>query len=64
VTSQFNGRLECRPHNRDAAKHDHGAHPLPERPVTVLDEIRARLRWRYLHEDAGGDEDDPDQPAA
>jgi hypothetical protein len=63
ATSQFNGRLECRPHNRDAAKHDHGATPLPERPVTVLDEIRARLRWRYLHEDAGGDEDDPDQPA-
>jgi hypothetical protein len=64
VTSQFNGRLECRPHNRDATKHDHGAVPMPERPVTVLDEIRARLRWRYLHEDAGGDEDDPDQPAA
>jgi hypothetical protein len=63
-TSQFNGRLECRPHNRDATKHDHGAHPYPPRPVTVLDAIRARLRWRYLHEDTGGDEDDPDQPAA
>ena len=48
-TSQFNGRLECRPHNRDATKHDHGATPHPDRPVTVLDEIRARLRWRYLH---------------
>jgi hypothetical protein len=64
ATSQFNGRLECRPHNRNAAKHDHGATPLPGRPITVLDAVRARLRWRHLHEDAGGEEDDPDQPAA
>ena len=34
-TSQFNGRLECRPHNRDATKHDHGAIPHPKRPVTT-----------------------------
>jgi hypothetical protein len=63
ATSQFNGRLECRPHNRDATKHDHGAVPLPERPVTVLDEIRARLRWRYLQQETGNDDED-DQPAA
>ncbi len=62
-TSQFNGRLECRPHNRDATRHDHGAPPHPERPVTVLDEIRARLRYRYHHSDEG-DPDFTDEPAA
>ncbi len=50
-TSQFNGRLECRPHNRDATKHDHGATSQPERPVTEWDVLRVRMRWRYLHED-------------
>ena len=38
--------------------------PHPERPVTVLDEIRARLRWHHLHGDDGGDDDDSDEPAA
>ena len=61
-TSQFNGRLECRPHNRDATKHDHHAVPQPERPVTILDEIRARLRPQLLHDHSGDDE--PDEPAA
>ena len=53
-TSQFDGRLECTTHNRDAAKHDHNAqsHPSPSRPPDRLDELRARLRWRYLHDDA------------
>ena len=60
-TTQFNGRLECRPHNRDATLHDHGATPHPERPVTVLDEIRARLRWQHLHDP---NNDDADEPAA
>jgi hypothetical protein len=55
-TSQFSGRLECFPHNRDATKHDHDAVPLPPRPITVLDELRARLRWRILH----GEFDEPD----
>ncbi len=55
-TSQFSGRIECWTHNRDATKHDHGAIPRPARPVTVLDELRARLRWRILH----GYYDDPD----
>jgi hypothetical protein len=65
-TTQFNGRLECRPHNRDATKHDHDAVPLPERPVTILDELRARLRWRDLHGDDSDADDgvDPDEPAA
>jgi hypothetical protein len=49
-TAQWNGRLECRPHNRDPLKHDHGAAPFPPREVGVLDEIRARLRWQLRHE--------------
>jgi hypothetical protein len=48
-TSQFSGRLECWPHNRDADKHDHDAIALPPRPVTPLDELRARLHWRNRH---------------
>ena len=55
TTSQFNGRLECTTHNRRPDRHDHNAHPQPTRPVTRLDQIRARLRWRYLHDD------DPDR---
>jgi hypothetical protein len=50
-TSQFNGRLECTAHNRHADLHDHDASPRPTRPITRLDELRARLRWRILHED-------------
>jgi hypothetical protein len=57
-TSQFSGRLECWPHNRDADKHDHDATPLPPRPVTVLDELRARLRWRNRHYVHDQDDDD------
>ena len=60
-TSQFNAKIECPPHNRIADKHDHDGIPQPERPVTWLDELRARLRWRYLHQD---DPDDPDSDAA
>ena len=50
-TSQFNGRLECPTHNRHPDRHDHHATPPPTRAVTRLDELRARLRWRYLHDD-------------
>lgn len=50
VTSQFNGRLECRTHNRDATLHDHDTEPPPERDVTDLDQLRAMLRWRLKHE--------------
>ena len=66
VTSQFNGRIECRPHNRDETKHDHGAQPFPERRVDDLDRLRVELRWRHLHyhpEDFADDDED-DQPAA
>lgn len=61
VTSQFNGRAECRPHNRDAAKHDHDAQPHPERTITALDELRARLRWRILHRHDHPDDDTDDE---
>jgi hypothetical protein len=50
-TSQFNGRLECTPHNRDSDRHDHGATPRPSRPIDRLDELRCRLRWRFLREE-------------
>jgi hypothetical protein len=50
-TSQFNGRLECPTQNRHFDRHDHDATPLPPRPITRLDEFRARLRWRYLREE-------------
>jgi 5-methylcytosine-specific restriction endonuclease McrA len=49
-TSQFNGRLECTAHNRHADLHDHDAVGLPARPITQLDRIRARIRWRILHD--------------
>ena len=59
-TSQFNGKAECRPHNRNPDRHDHGGTPRPTRPIDRLDEIRCRLRWRFLREDPDGD--DPDDP--
>ena len=49
-TSQFNGKLECRPHNRNSELHDHGEQPLPPRPVTRMDELRAKLAWRLRRE--------------
>ena len=49
-TSQFNGAVECVPHNRLAHLHDH-PRPQPERQVSVLDEIRCRLRWRLLRDE-------------
>ena len=61
-TSHFNGRLECTPHNRHPDKHDHGAqpHPTPARPIDRLDELRARLRWKHLHEDTDNGDDETD----
>jgi hypothetical protein len=50
-TSQWNGRLECVPHNRLHAYHDHHTKPPPSgADPTPLDEIRARLRWHCEHE--------------
>lgn len=59
-TSQFNGKLECTPHNRDSDLHDHGGTPRPSRTVDRLDEIRCRLRWKLLREPL--DDLDPDDP--
>lgn len=47
-TSQFNGRMQCPTHNRNTALHDHGAQAAPHRTVTVLDQMRGRLRWQIL----------------
>ena len=44
-TSQWNGRAECWPHNRNPELHDHDGEPMPEREITFLDEIRCRIRW-------------------
>jgi Domain of unknown function (DUF222) len=66
LTSQFNGRLQCPPQNRDSDKHDHGAIPQPPRPVTRLDELRALIRWRHRHyypEDFDDDDNDTDEAA-
>jgi hypothetical protein len=58
-TSQFNGKVECHPHNRNPDRHDHGGVPRPTRPIDRLDEVRCRLRWRILRE-APDDEDPAD----
>ncbi len=50
-TSQFNGRLECKAHNRFPHLHDHDATPRQHRELTRLDELRARIRWRCRHDD-------------
>jgi hypothetical protein len=56
-TSQFNGRVECIPHNRLPHLHDHPTE-VPERPVDRLDELRCRIRWRVLHDDWNDQTDD------
>ncbi len=48
-TSQFNGHVECVPHNRIADLHDAPVE-APEREITRLDELRCRIRWRVLHD--------------
>jgi hypothetical protein len=45
-TSQGNGRLQCKVHNRNPTKHDHDAEPNPDHPIDTMDIIRARIRWR------------------
>ncbi|MBA3286966.1 MAG: HNH endonuclease [Acidimicrobiia bacterium] len=65
-TSQFNGRLECWPHNRDADRHDHDATGEPPRDITPADVDDAQRRWRQLYQqrhqtgDDGDDGDDGD----
>ena len=59
-TSQFNGKAECHPHNRNPDRHDHGGIPRPTRPIDKLDEIRCRLRWQLLREQPDDEPDDTD----
>jgi hypothetical protein len=57
-TSQWNGRMQCWSHNRNPALHD-DSEPQPERDLTILDEIRCRIRWHHLRDL----ENDPDYRA-
>ncbi len=62
VTDQFNGRLQCSTHNRHPDRHDHDATPIPPEQITILRELRARLRWEYLHSQRMSSADDDDEP--
>lgn len=55
-TSQFNGRPECIPHNRLSHLHDHDADAMPERDITWLEGLRARLRFMHLRDLELGDD--------
>ena len=57
-TSQFNGRLGCKVHNRIHHLHDHDTDPMPERPLDRLDELRAKIRWRCRNDPWYLDTDD------
>ena len=52
-TSQFNGRVECIPHNRLEDLQDDAATDAacrrPGRALTVLDELRGRIRWHVAN---------------
>lgn len=54
-TDQYNGRVECRTHNRRPDRHDHDAVAPCGREPEWLDHVRARLRWRLLLEVSDGD---------
>ena len=58
-TSQFNGRLQCATHNRNASRHAHStSEPIsPPRPITELDHIRCRLRYNYRNNHPDPDPD-------
>ena len=47
TTDQFNGNVECVPHNRHSDKHDHYSEPLPAQPVDLLATLRAKCRWAH-----------------
>lgn len=51
VTSQFNARLLCIPHNRLADLHDGGVPAQPHRDLTRFDELACRLRHHDRHHD-------------
>jgi hypothetical protein len=48
-TSQFNGGVECVPHNRLSLGGTKPP-PLPEQPIDMLDVFRARIRWTMANE--------------
>jgi hypothetical protein len=48
-TSQFNGAVECIPHNRQPELHGH-PEPRPEQTITLLDALRCRMRWRMFRD--------------
>jgi hypothetical protein len=54
TTDQYNGRAECRTHNRRPDRHDHGAVAPCGRQPEWLDHVRARLRWRMSQEVGDG----------
>jgi hypothetical protein len=56
ATDQFNGRLECRPHNRRPDLHDHHTPPRSGQPPDQLDLTRTRLAWQLRRQQR---DDDP-----
>ncbi len=65
-TSQFNGRLQCPTHNRNAVRHATSQRlPIaPARPLTELDHIRGRLRYNYHRNCADNDADTASDPTS
>jgi hypothetical protein len=57
-TSEINGRMECRTHNRHPDLHGH-PDPFPEREVTGLDLLRAKARWWAMRDIELEDAADP-----
>ncbi len=58
TTDQFNGRAQCRTHNRHHDKHDHCAQPHTQQPVDRLAALRAKCRWVYQRDCEGEGKDD------
>ncbi len=64
-TDQFNGRVDCRPHNRHGRfrRNERAPAPGPRRDITPADLDHARERWR-AHHGLPPLADDPDDPDA
>ena len=63
-TAQWDGRLLCKPQNRDPDKRECDARPLPVCHVDRLDELRARMAWHHRHRGHDDDADDADDADA
>jgi hypothetical protein len=59
-TSQFNGRVQCAPHNRLAHLHGDPGEPLPHRPLSRLDELSCRVRHHLRRRDPADASDTSD----